>query len=318
MSKLWRVIFLNIFFVPWLFLSNWGQGTPSLEENSNLRNSTLVLGGVCDNPEKHYSGFKSILDYAVSLMKDVGIERGKVYFASSQNELRRAIKEGKVDWATIDPTFALVLKGSEIEEIILRRWRNGVPQFNILFFVKRGSSISSINQINGKRIAFESRDSASGYVLPMAALRKRNLILKEMKTSNQKGSDQSVGYVFSGAPLNTVAFVAKGLADVGVMSDLDWEDESNVPFSIKEKLQIIEQAGPFDQRVEVIRRNLNPTIKNALIQILAHPPLDPSEIPSFQDFEGTTRFEEIDLKIQKRLDELSRLMEVLRPNEVFR
>ncbi len=124
-------------------------------EDVGVRQSTLVIGRVSNNPKKHFKRLKPMVDYVVSHLKDLGITRGSVLMAKNNRQLIQYLKEGKLDWVTETVFSALIFSEETGAEIIARRWRKGVPEYFSVFFTRKDSGIASLGDLKGKTIVFE-------------------------------------------------------------------------------------------------------------------------------------------------------------------
>lgn len=179
------------------------------QEDSD-RNSTLIFSRVSDRPKKHYKRLKPLIDYVIPRMNDVGITRGKVVFARDNRQLVTYLQEGKVDWVTDTPFSILFYQEKTGGEILLRRWKSGVPKYHSIIIALQNTQIDSLHDLKGKTIAFEDPGSTSAYFLPVAELKMAGLELQKLENNTDRPPPNKVGYVFGGGELNVSAWVEKG------------------------------------------------------------------------------------------------------------
>lgn len=79
--------------------------------------------------------------------------------------------------------------------------RHGLPTYQSQFIVKADSSIKTLEDLNGKKLAFVEPASTSGYLLPMKTLKEKSILPKET--------------VFAGKHDNVVSMVYQGQVDAG-------------------------------------------------------------------------------------------------------
>ncbi len=303
------IVSLCVVFIFCIFTA--AQADPTGKENADSRQKTLVIGRVSDKPTKHYKRLKPMVDYAASYMKDLGIEKGSVLMAKDNQQLIQYLKEGKIDWVTETPVSALIFHRKTGAEIILRRWKKGVPDYYTLFFTRRDSGIESIKDLKGKRMAFEDLGSTTAYFVPVAVLKSVGLKLVKLSSPREKPPSDKVGYAFSGGEINLSSWVHKGLADAGAFSNLDWEDDDDTPPVFKKDLKVFYQTKPFPRSLELVRRDLNPKIKKRLREILLKSSDDPKARRVLRSYDKTTRFDEIVGEVRRGLDELSQYLQYL-------
>lgn len=283
------------------------------EASPDKRGKMLIIGRVSNNPKKHYPRLVPINNYVTERMKDLGITKGSVLIAKDNGEMIRYLKEGKVDWVTETPFSAFVFSEETGAEIILRRWKKGVPDYYTVFFTRKDSGINSIKDIKGKKIAFNDPGSTSSYFVPLAVLKKAGLEPVELSGPREKPPAGKTGYAFTGGDeLNVTAWVHKGLAEVGAFSNLDWESNKDVPYAFRKDLKIIYRTNSFPRAVELVRKGLDPRIKKRLKEILLNAHHDPQAEEALEKYRKTARFDEFKGKTKEKLEEARRLFEFIR------
>lgn len=277
------------------------------------RKETLVIGRVSDDPQKHYKRLRSIVDYVSSHLEDAGIKKGGVVMTRNNREMIEFLKEGRVDWVTETPFSALLFSEEAGAEIILRRWKKSVPEYFTIFIVHKDSKINSLEELKGKKIAFEDPGSTSAYFIPLAVLRRHGMNLVLLSSVNEKPPRDKVGYVFAGGELNITTWVHKGLVDAGALSDLDWEDEDDVPAVFRKDLKIVHRTRHYPRALELVRKGLDPDIKKGLKEILLNAHNDPKAAKALRAYNKTSRFDEVDEEIQEGIDRIHELLKYIRP-----
>lgn len=272
---------------------------------------TLTLGKVSDNPKKHYRYLKPMADYVVGHMKDLGVKEAKVLMARDNRQMIRYLREGKVDVVTETPFSAIVFHDEAGAEILVRKWKKGVPDYYTLFFVREDSGIASLGDLKGKTIAFEDEGSTSAFFVPAAILIREGLELVRLASPREKPPTGKVGYVFSGEEINTSTWVYKGLVDAGAYSNLDWEKEDHLPEKFRNELRIIARSRRFPRAVEMTRKGLDPRIKQRLKEVLLGAHDDPGAEKALRAYQQTEKFDELDDEGWAGLEEARRLLKIV-------
>ena len=173
------------------------------------------------------------------------------------------------------------------------RWKEGVTQYNSLFIVKNSSSIKTVNNFGGKTIAFESPESTSGYLLPKAYLVQKGFKLVGEPTKNSSNDDDNkiIRYVFAREDHNIPLWVAEGKADIGVISNIDFEQETYD--SIKSQLRIVDRTNDVPRHVVSHRSEMEPALVQKIKDVLLNIDKDPEGIEILRNFDNTTRYEGI-------------------------
>lgn len=264
-----------------------GAGTPE------RRDGALVIGKVSDNPKKHYDYLKPMVEYAVSKMGDLGITRAEVLMAPSNEVMIEYLRSGRVDWVTETPFSAVVFRNEAGAELLLRKWKKGVPRYGTVFAVRTDSGITSLGELTGHTIAFEDEGSSSSFFVPAAELIAAGLRLVQLESPRDEVPPDAVGYVFSHEEINSSIWLYRGIVDAAAFNDIDWEKEDHVPASCREDLRIIHATPPIDRAIELVRADLDPAIRDRLRDILLHAHEDPDATDALWSYQQTARFDEL-------------------------
>ncbi|MFQ6034936.1 MAG: phosphate/phosphite/phosphonate ABC transporter substrate-binding protein [Sedimentisphaerales bacterium] len=278
----------------------------------STQKDTLVIGRVSDNPKKHYQQLKPIVDYVVAHLKDVGITQGEVLMANDNQQMIQWLKDAKIDWVTEGIFSSIIFSEETGAEIMLRRWKKGAPTYYTIFFTKKDSDIGTLRDLKGKKIAFEDPGSTSAYFLPVAVLKREGLRLQELSSPRERPLAEKVGYAFAGGELNISTWVYKGLVDAGVQNNLDWQDPQITPEIFKKDFKIIYRSKPLPRMVELIRKDLNPKIKERIKQILLKAHNDPEAKEALKTYSKTEKFDEFEGETKEGLQQARRILEYIR------
>ena len=273
--------------------------------------NTLVIGKVTDNPKKHYKSLKPIVDYAASHMKNLGITKGEVLMAKDNEQMVQYLKERKVDWVTETPFSAVVFEKEAGAEIILRKWKKGVPEYYTIFFTRRSSGIQSLDDLKGNVIAFEDPGSTTAFFVPASELIRHGLKLVRLESPRDKPPSDSVGYVFSGEEINSVTWVYRDLVKAAVFNNIDWEKDDHVDLEHRKELFIFHKTKPFPRALEIVRNDLNESVKSHLKQVLLKAHEDPKAKNALKAYQKTKLFDELDEQSLAGMDEVRSLLDIV-------
>jgi phosphonate transport system substrate-binding protein len=267
----------------------------------NVNASTLTIGRVSNDPEKTHHQLKPILDYVVDKLHDVGVVDGAILIAKDQNEMIGYLKQGKVDWVQKGVFDALVYQKDAGAEIVLRSWREQVPSYYSIIFSRKDSSVGSLKDLVGKKIAFQDNGSTSAFFVPSAVLRKAGYELVALSSPREKVPAGKIGYVFAGKELSITTWVHRALADAGAYHNQNWDKPTDNPEGMKKDLRIIYQGKPMPRMIEIFSKDFDPKVKTKLKQILLHAHEDPAakdalkaygpDTAKFDEFKGKTKDE---------------------------
>lgn len=264
----------------------------------------LVLGRISDDPKAHYNQLKPLLDYIVPRMADVGIREGRVLMAKDVQQMASYLRRGRVDWVTETTGTGILLQQRAKAHVLLLTERDGVSHYNTVFFARRDGQVATLDGMLGHSIAFQNPSSTSAYFVPAAELVSRGMPLDILLSPMERPDAQSVGYLFARSELNISTWVHKQLVDVGVMSNLDWNNPQRVPPSYRRDFKIIHQTPKYPRAVEIVRGDLDSKVQARLREVLLQAANDPDAREALLRFFQTTRFLPVDQSSQRALDHL--------------
>lgn len=277
------------------------------DEDENIGSSeTIVLGRVSNNPRKHYAALDALGRYLVENSND--IERNETLLARDNEEMIEFLRKGKVDLVSETPFSAVLYEQAAGAQIALRQWKGGRPSYRTLFFTRKDGSIEQLGDLAGQLIAFEDRGSTSGFFVPKATLVDSGLTLK---FADQPRSGTDVGYFFADSEVNTVAWVARGKADAGVISDVHWEDESRAPSGLKKDLRIFHTTPEIVRSVMVVRPGLDDERLEDIVDILLGMHQSDAGRDVLEDFYKTKQFDRLVGEAEASLDHVRSLFDRL-------
>ena len=264
----------------------------------------LVIGRISDDPKAHYEQLKPLLDYVVPRMRDVGITEGRILMARDAQQMTSYLRRGRVDWVTETSGTGVQLQRRAGARPLLLTERGGVSRYHSVFFVRKDSGIDSLDDLQGRSIAFQSTASTSAYLVPAAVLLDRGLQLEILLSPLDRPAPDSVGYVFARSELNIATWVDKGLVDAGVISSLDWDDARRMPPAFRQSMRMLHQTPDYPRALEMVRGDLDPKVEARLREVLLDAANDPSAREAMDLFFRTTRFLPVDSASQIGLDRL--------------
>ena len=210
--------------------------------NAAESSGVLVLGRVSDDPKSQYEQMKALLDYVVERMGDVGIREGRILMARDSVQMASYLRRGRVDWVSETASAGMLLHQRAGADTLALSERNGIRRYHTIYFARRDSSIKSIDQLRGHRIAFQNRTSTSAYFIPAMESLELGLPMEILGSPFDAPVENSLGYVFARTERNIATWVHKGLVDVGAVSNLDWSNPQHIPELFKSDLVILRES----------------------------------------------------------------------------
>lgn len=276
-----------------------------------LRDRTLVLGKVSASPKKNHRDLKPIVDYVVSQLGDLGLVEARVLIAKDNQQMMQFIEQGKVDWVT-ETIFSAAefIEKANLRPLLVRH-RSGVGEYHSVFFTHKDSSITDLEDLLGKSIAFEDPGSTTGFRLPAAILLEQGHEMVQLASPRDPVPADKIGFIFAKAEINISAWVSKGLVDAGAFSNLDWMDTESNPKTFRDNLTIIDRTADVPRALELVRKDLDPDISNRLQLALLNAHLDPAAREAMLAYRRATRFVAIETESYDSMERLNRLRVLL-------
>jgi len=272
-----------------LFLSVISGPAAGGQTTGPVKIKSITLGLVSATSQKEIEAhFQNFVRYvARQLGAGTGIE-GKVVIVSSALQMAKLLEEKKIDFYMESPypTYLANKQGAAV--LLLRRWKSGMAEYRGLIFSKKDSETSRLEQLRGKMIAFEDPGSTSGYFLPKVLLLKKGFTLMEKPGLDAKVSPKEIGYVFASSNVNVVNLVLSDRVAAGAFSNDDYGvlDEKR-----RANVTILAQTDLFPRHLVSVRKDLDPTVRNRLKEILLSMHQNDEGRTIMQKTENTTKFD---------------------------
>ena len=339
-----RLVILIVIFALFLFVASVNvKSSEKANAQSTETVNTIRIGTVDVDAVKQIMKFQPTADYiAAKISNETTQYKGEVIIPSTVNDMIKLLKEQRIDLYFESP-FTIALVGKESGAVpFLLRWKEGVAQYHSIFIVKNNSSIKTLNDFVGKTIAFEAPESTSGYLLPKAYLVQKGFKLIGESTesylaqrepaiisegvninsssidlpggnSSSNDSNNTIRYIFAREDQNIPLWIVEGKADIGVISNVDLEQETYE--SIKSQLKIVDKTIDVPRHVVSHRSELEPALVQKIKNILLNMDKDPEGIKILRDFDNSIKYEEIKNKDQL-FGPINNMLTVLEQKEV--
>ncbi len=149
-------------------------------------------------------------------------------------------------------------------------------------------------------------------MVPRAVLELAGMELMPLDQPDDPVPDDRVGYVFAEGEVNIVAWVHRGLADAGVVSNLDWEDEYESPSFLKDDLSVIHRTQPIIRSLLLVRSDLDAGLKSRLTGVLQSMHETEAGRRALRRYFSVSRYDSID---ETSMHAMEFVREILRHNE---
>lgn len=242
--------------------------TDPIVENTEgvIQERAIVLGDISDDPAEVIEGSLPFANYLAEQLTDYGITVGKVKVARSADEMIEMLASGQVDLYFDSVYPATLVSDASGGQMILRRWRYGVEEYQSVIFATKESGITSIADLPGHIMAFDNKLSTSGFVLPAVYLHNAGINLVGKENYNAAVGANETGFVFSFDDENTMQWIQSGFVDAAATDDYYYE---NI-FTDEIRANLIELARTnfVPRQVVVVSPKMTTPVREAVIQIL--------------------------------------------------
>lgn len=226
---------------------------------------TLVISTINNKVKKFVKRYDPLAQYLEQRLVDQGIDAVEVSINTNRGSLVDGLQSGDIDVYFDSPLiFASIARETELQPV-LRSWKKGVAEYHSVIFTKASSSIESLNDLQGRIVAFEEPTSTSGYLLPKSELINAGYRLWEMASRGTKIPPKQIGYLFSTDDSNTVLWVMKGKVAAGVVDSVTFE---SIAARRPADFRVVARSESVPRQVVGFRTGLDPAVAKALTEAL--------------------------------------------------
>lgn len=218
----------------------------------------IILTDVDFDPASLIPETQPVADYLGQKLGRAGISSGKVDIAPDVETVVQWMKSGKVNLYFDSVYPALTVMKASGATPILRRWKDGVPEYSTYIVTRQDSNIEALADLNGQMITLQEPSSSSGFMFPMVYLLEAGFNPQQKAEVNQGVATDEIGYVFSGQEEVTAAWVLEGRVAAGAIDSETWTELSE---NERSQLKIVAETDAFPRHV-----------------VLAGPALEPNQI----------------------------------------
>jgi phosphonate transport system substrate-binding protein len=267
-------MFLSLVFV--LF----AVGSPAFSED--LASEVVVALKPDKDPDKMFSE-------RTALAEALGAVLGrpvKVIIPLSSAVIVEGLSNGSIDLGYLSATDMVNARKTHAADVLLVGEIDGKRHYESLWIALADKPYSSIADLRGKPIAFASRTSTSGYLIPLLDLKNTGLISTKPEDLFGEGNVwYGTGY------MSAVERVLAGEAEVAAVSDYVFEKDKHLAPEQKARLKVVDSQGPVPTHVLAISKRLSPGARQQLLKAVQ----DFSEKnPALRDAVFTSRLVECD------------------------
>jgi len=222
------------------------------------------------NPEDLKAATQTVSEY---LSKKIS-KKVEVLVPTSYGATVQGLISNKVHIAYLDSLPYILASAETPLEILAIEKRNGRSDYDSLMVVAKDSPIKSIKDLKGKRIAFSSQTSTSGFLFPFYRL------VEEKQVKNQVELNKYFSQVlFAGGYDKALLAVANGQVDVAAFSDYALEGPKADLYGtneIRSKIKVLARTPGVPTHLIACSKTLSPElikkIQSALLDLAKEKP----------------------------------------------
>lgn len=260
-----------------------------VDNDEVTRDQVIVIADISDNFVETTEEFQPFADYLAANLGEYGIVEGRVDVAADFDEMAEKLENGEIDIFFDSVYPAAVLAERTGADLLLRRWKDGVEQYNTLLITSTDSGIESLDDLPGNMIAFEESVSTSGFVLPLVYLVERDHSLTGYDDPAAEVEEGQIGYTFSGGSVNTVLWVLEGRVAAGAIGSNDYADLEE---DVTAELVILGETEFVPRHIVIVRDTLSEELKQGIVEVMLAADEDEAAAEALETFEETAQFDE--------------------------
>lgn len=264
-----------------LFLGCFSLGWA--EDSLSLNRVTVALKPD-KNPDKMLSEKKRLETYlSEKLGKPV-----TVVIPLSSAVIQAGFLNGTIDMGYLSSTDMAMAKDNGGADLLLAGKIDGKAYYSSYWLTLKDKPYTKVEDLRGKPVAFASKTSTSGFLMPLRDMHKKELFTLEQGPEAFFGRGNvyyGIGYV------SAVERVLNGDAEAAAVSDYVYEQGRHLTPEQRARLKVMASQGPVPTHVIAVRSNLSDSDKAILRQVL----LDLNkENPELRDQMFTSELIEVD------------------------
>ncbi len=257
-----------------------------VDGDSPFSESRLVIALKPDKDPDKMLGETRALEAYLSSRIGVPVE---VIVPLSGSVIQEGFANGTIDLAFVSGTEMAHAKERNLAEILLAGEIEGRTYYTSYWVTLADNGSGSVEDLEGRPVAFSSRTSTSGYVIPLWDLHRRGLIDEETGPEGFFGT----GNVFYGTGyVSAVNRVLNGDAEAAAVSYYVLEEDRHLNDDQRARLRMMAEQGPVPTHVIAVRSALSDDDKSLLRDALLT--LNEEEHHELRDRVFTSRIIEVD------------------------
>lgn len=184
----------------------------------------------------------------------------EVIIPTDSSIIVESFRNGTLDLGYLSSTDAARNLGQQTASVLLVHLKNGLPHYQSIWLSKKDRKYQSVADLSGKAVAFASRSSTSGYLIPTWDMMKKGLVGPEKSLTDFFSLTlYGTGYV------SAVEKVLSGEVEAAAVSDYVFKGNNKyLDDAQKAKLRIVQEQGPVPAHTLCVRSTISETDRKIL------------------------------------------------------
>lgn len=236
------------------------------------------------NPEQMLEERKTLSDF---LSKKLG-KPVEVIVPLSSSVITEGFANGTVDLGYLSATDMVVAQKRNVGRILLAGEIDGKNSYQSYWLSLKEKPYNKVEDLKGKPVAFASKTSTSGYLIPIYDLKQKSL-LKEPKPEAFFGE----GNLFYGTGyVSAVERVLNGQAEAAAVSYYVLDKDKHLTVEQRAKLKKVAEQGPVPTHIIAVRSSISDADRDLLQKALET--MNEKENEELRDKVFTSKLVEVD------------------------
>ena len=252
--------------------------------------NAIVIGDISDEPVEAIAETQPFADYVAGELEAFGINGGEVKIAPDMETMAEWLEAGEVDIYIDSPYPASIVSERSGARPTLRRWKDGIAQYNTVIFARADSGFTSLSDLQGRAIGFDEEFSTSGYLLPLGHILKSGFKAIEIDNAEATVPPDRIGYIFTREDENTIQWTISGKVAAGAIDAPNFED---IPEATRTQLTAIAETETVPRHVVLFEPNMAEQLQAAISDVLVSMEETPTGRSILRQFGETSQFDRV-------------------------
>lgn len=178
----------------------------------------------------------------------------KVIIPLSGAVIQESLIGGTIDIAFVSGMEMIQAEKNSAADLLLAVEIEGKNSYQSYWVTAKGKPYQSVKDLKGQPVAFASRTSTSGYLIPAYDLVKQKLLPAKADPAEFFGK----GHVsFGTGYVSAIERVLNGQAEAAAVSDYVIKKDKHLTLEQKSQLRVMAKQGPVPTHIVAVRKGLN-------------------------------------------------------------